>query len=57
MKLYHGEDVVYQNLEDVDLDQCLDDGELTELLEVPREEAKVGVREQPEDQIRPELYP
>ena len=27
-----------------------------ELPEVPREEAQVGVREQPEDQRRPELY-
>ena len=28
-----------------------------ELPEVPREEAQVGVREQPEDQRRPELHP
>ena len=28
---------------------------MTELLEVPREEVEVGVREQPEDQRRPEL--
>ena len=28
-----------------------------ELLEVPKEEAEVGVRELPEDQGRPELYP
>ena len=28
-----------------------------ELPEVPREEAEVGVREQPDDQRRPELYP
>ena len=46
LKLYRGEDVVCQNPEDVDLDQWLDEGELTELPVVPRMEATVGVREQ-----------
>ena len=30
---------------------------MTELPEIPIEEAEVGVRKQPEDQRRPELYP
>ena len=30
---------------------------MTKLLEVPREETEVGAREQPEDQVRPELHP
>ena len=30
---------------------------MTELPEIPRKESEVGVREQPEDQRRPELYP
>ena len=30
---------------------------MTELPEIPNEEAEVGVREQPEDQRRQELYP
>ena len=38
LKLYRGEDVVCQNPEDVDLDQWLDEGELTELPVVPRME-------------------
>ena len=42
MKLYQREDVVQQNPEDLDPDGWLDDGELTELLEVPREETEVG---------------
>ena len=42
---------------DIDPDGLLDEGELTELQEVTREEVEVGVREQPEDQKRPELYP
>ena len=34
LKLYHGEDVVRQNPDDVDPDQYAEDGELTELPEV-----------------------
>ena len=48
LKLYQGEDAVHQNLKDVDLDQWLDEGELTKLPEVHREEMEVGAREQPE---------
>ena len=57
LKLYWGEDVVRQNPEDLDQDQWLDEGELTKLPEVSREETEVGVREQPEEQGRHELYP
>ena len=57
LKLYWGEDVVPQNPEDIDPDWWLDEGELTELSEVPREETEVGTREQPEDQGRHELHP
>ena len=57
LKLYRGEDIVCQNPEDVDPDQRLTKRELTKLPKVPREEAEVGVREQPEDQRRPEFYP
>ena len=49
--------MIFQNPENIDPDWWLDKGELMELPEVPREEAEVGVREQPEDQRRPELYP
>ena len=49
LKLYWGEDVIRQNPEDLDLDRWLDEGELTELPETPREETEVGTREQPED--------
>ena len=38
--LYSGEDVIHQNPEDIDLDQWLDEGELTELPEVHRTEAE-----------------
>ena len=57
LKLYRGEDVVCQNPEDLDLDRWLDEGELTELPDIPREETEVGTREQPEDQGRHELHP
>ena len=35
LKLYHGEDIVRQNPEDIDLDRYADDGELMELPEIP----------------------
>ena len=38
LKLYRGEDVVWQNTEDSDQDWWLDEEELKELPEVPREE-------------------
>ena len=55
LKLYRGKEVVCQNLEDIDPDRWLDEGELTKLPEIPIQE--VGVREQPEDQRRQELHP
>ena len=38
LKLYRGEDVVRQNPDDIDPDQYADDGDLTELPEMPRVE-------------------
>ena len=38
LKLYRGEDVIRQNPEDLDPDRWLDEGELTELPEIPKEE-------------------
>ena len=35
LKLYRGEVVIHQNPEDIDLDGWLEEGELTELPEVP----------------------
>ena len=57
--MYRGEGVVQQNLEDLDPDPWLDEGELMELMEVPGEERKVRAREQPEEQgkERHELRP
>ena len=40
LKLYRGEDVVRQNPEDIDPDQWLDKGELTELPEVQKAKAE-----------------
>ena len=40
LKLYRGEDVICQNPEDIDPDQWLDEGELAELPEAHRTEAK-----------------
>ena len=57
LKLYRGENVVQQNLEDLDPDRWLVEGELMILLEVPKEEKEVGSREQSEEQVRPELHP
>ena len=54
--MYRGADLVRQKPEDVDPDRWLDEGDLTELPELPIEEVEVGIREQPEDQSRPELY-
>ena len=57
LKFFWGEDVIRQNPEVIDKDQWLDEGESMELPEGQREEAEVGVREQPEDQRRQELFP
>ena len=57
LKLYRGEDVVPHHPEDVDLNWWLDEGKLTELPEVPREEMEVRAREQTVDQGRPDGHP
>ena len=52
LKLYCGEDMIHQNPEDIDLDQWLDKGELTELLETletPRGEGEIMPRETTRD--------
>ena len=41
LKLYCGEDVIHQDPEDIDQDQWLDKGELTELPEAPLGEAEM----------------
>ena len=45
LKLYCGEDVIHQDPEDIDPNQCLDEGELTELPEAPLGEAEMRSRE------------
>ena len=57
LKLYPGEDVIRQNPEDLDPDWWLDEGELTELPQIPMEEMEAETREHPEDQGRQELHP
>ena len=54
LKLYHGEDVVCQEPEDIDPDRWLDKRELTELPESPLREAERGNIEQLADQRNPE---
>ena len=54
LKLYKGEVVICQNSEDIDLNQWLDEGELMELLEIPREEAEERVGNKAEDPETPE---
>ena len=41
--------MILQNPEDIDLDQWLEEGELTELLEIHLDEAKLMVREPSDD--------
>ena len=57
LKLYGGEDVIQQNLEDLDPDQWLDEGESTELPEIPRDETETETRNLQENQGRQELLP
>ena len=45
LKLYLGEDLICQDPEDIDLDQWLDEGELTELAEAPLREAEMRSQE------------
>ena len=49
LKLYWGEDMILQNPEDIDQDLWLDKEELSELLEIPLEEAEVRVQEPSEE--------
>ena len=42
LKLYRGEDVISQNPNDIDPNQWLDEGELTELLEILGRRLKKG---------------
>ena len=57
LKLYRGEDVIYQNPEDIDPDQWLDNGELMELPQIPRAEAeeRVGIEAEAEADTGPYL--
>ena len=41
MNLYCGEDVIQQNPENIDAERWLDEGELTELPEIPRQEVEI----------------
>ena len=55
LKLYRGEDVVRQNPEDIDPDRYADNGELTELPEIPLVELeRVQMEPVPED-VNPEI--
>ena len=45
LKLYHGEDVVLQEPRDVDPDRWIDEGELTELPEIPAVDGERVFRE------------
>ena len=54
LKLYRGEEVIRQNPEDIDRDQWLDEEELKELPEIPREEAEERVGNKAEDPGTPE---
>ena len=56
LKLYRGEEMICQNPEDIDQDQWLDKGELTEQQEIPLE-GDIRVREPSEDLREPKLYP
>ena len=49
--------MICQNPKDVDPDAWLDKDELTELLEIPKEEAEVRGRELSEDRRGPEFNP
>ena len=53
--MYRGEDVICQNPEDIDPDQWLDKGELTELPEIPRAEAEERVGNEAEALGIPEV--
>ena len=55
VKLYHGEDVVRQNPEDVYPDRYADDGEFTELPEIPLGELERVYMEPVIEAVNPEI--
>ena len=55
LKLYRGEDVVRQNPEDIDPDRYGDDGELTELPEIPLVELERVHMEPATEVVNPEI--
>ena len=57
LKLYRGENVIRQDPEDIDLDQWLDKGELTELPEEPLGEAQRRSCELSVDRRDPDISP
>ena len=54
LKLYHGEDVIRQDPEDIDPDRWLDKGELTKLPEAPLGQAERRYIEPSVDQRNPD---
>ena len=54
LKLYHGEDVIRQDPEDIDPDRWLDKSKLTELPEAPLGEAEMRSQELFLDQRSPD---
>ena len=57
LKLYRGEDVVRQNPEDLDPDRYVEDGELTELLEIPLVTVERVDLETMDKAVNPEFNP
>ena len=57
LKLYHGEDVIHQDPEDIDPNQWLDEGKLTELSEAPLGEMEMRSQEPFLDPRSPEISP
>ena len=57
LKLYQGEDIVRQNPKDLDPDQYVDDGELTELPEIPLVELERVYMEPVAKAVNPEITP
>ena len=55
LKLYRGEDVVRQNPEDIDPDRYADNGELTELPEIPLVELERVQMEPVPEEVNPEI--
>ena len=57
LKLYQGEDVVRQNPEDLDPDRYVEDGELTELPEIPLVTVEQVDLETVDKAVNPEITP